>query len=219
MSDGVPVPTVGLRSPLGLSVATIAAGLAAVPLLNETGPLSLRMLQHLAIMNVAAPLAAAWLQSRSSNGGSRSLALAGVVQMLLLWAWHVPAVQTGLSQHPIAELSTALLMLAAAIAFWRGVLSAGEAGRWSGVGALLVTGKLACLLGALLVFSARDLYAGVSFAWCGSGTSTLADQQLAGLLMITACPLSYLIAGTTMASHLLRTLDDRLPADVVPAPR
>ncbi len=58
-----------------------------------------------------------------------SLALAGVVQMLLLWAWHIPAVQTGLSQHPIAEVAATLLMLAAAIAFWRGVLSAGEAGR------------------------------------------------------------------------------------------
>ncbi len=219
MPDAVSAPAIGLRSPLGLSVATVAAGLAAVPLLTETGPLSLRMLQHLAIMNVVAPLIAAWLRSRPSTGGFPSLALAGVLQMLLLWAWHAPAVQTGLSQHPIAELAAALLMLAAAIAFWRGVLDASDSGRWSGVGALLFTGKLACLLGALLVFSGRDLYAGATFAWCGSGTSTLADQQLAGLLMITACPLSYLIAGTTTASHLLQTLDERPPADALPASR
>ncbi len=169
MPDAVSAPAIGLRSPLGLSVATVAAGLAAVPLLTETGPLSLRMLQHLAIMNVVAPLIAAWLRSRPSTGGFPSLALAGVLQMLLLWAWHAPAVQTGLSQHPIAELAAALLMLAAAIAFWRGVLDASDSGRWSGVGALLFTGKLACLLGALLVFSGRDLYAARPSLGAGAG--------------------------------------------------
>jgi cytochrome c oxidase assembly factor CtaG len=35
---------------------------------------------------------------------------------------------------------------------------------------------------------------------------SLADQQLAGLLMIAACPLSYLLAGLVIASRMIKEL-------------
>jgi cytochrome c oxidase assembly factor CtaG len=34
----------------------------------------------------------------------------------------------------------------------------------------------------------------------------LTDQQLAGLLMITACPLSYVLAGVVLAAQMMRDL-------------
>ena len=66
--------------------------------------------------------------------------------------------------------------------------------RWHGVLGLLVTGKLSCLLAALLVFAPRPLYPHRP----SRSAMSLADQQLAGLLMLTACPLSYVVAGIVM---------------------
>src|SRR3546814_3731920 len=99
----------------------------------------------------------------------------------------------------------------AAVLFWALLLASSATSRWGGLAALLLTGKLACLLGALLIFAPRDLYSlpGVSFALCSTGPSTLADQQLAGLLMITACPLSYVVAGVVLAAQMMLDLERR----------
>lgn len=81
----------------------------------------------------------------------------------------------------------------AALAFWVLLLDMMERSGWQAILGLLLTGKLACLLGALLIFAARPLYS----------DAALADQQLAGLLMITACPLSYIAAGVVIAARLI----------------
>jgi putative membrane protein len=81
-----------------------------------------------------------------------------------------------------------------AVAFWRLILTLIGARRWHAVPVLLLTGKLSCLLAALLVFSPRVLY-GPAFG--------LDDQHLAGLLMISACPLSYLVAGVVLSVQLV----------------
>jgi putative membrane protein len=142
--------------------------------------------------------------------------------MLLLWAWHAPALQMAASQSPVAQSGATLLLGLSALWFWRAVLSASADACWRSLAALLLTGKVACLLGALLIFAPRDLYQlpSVAFAWCQTGPSTLADQQLAGLLMVTACPLSYLVAGVVLASGMLRRLDrDAEDGDVSPRAR
>ena len=82
--------------------------------------------------------------------------------------------------------------------FWTCVVQARGNARWQAILGLVITGKLSCLLAALFIFSPRFLYAGDHHAaavWIG-------DQQLAGLLMITACPLSYLTAGLVLALQL-----------------
>jgi putative membrane protein len=203
-----------------ISAAAVAAGAAAVPVFVDTGPLSLRMLQHLAVMNVVAPLLACWPRhGPAARSDASMLWAAGILQMAMLWAWHLPAFQSVVAGSLALEAAMTLSMLAVSICFWRQVVAASAEGRWRGVGALLLTGKLACVLGALLVFASRDLYAGVAFPWCGAGGSTVTDQKLAGLLMITACPLSYLVAGTAMAARLLRDLDERPDADALAAAR
>lgn len=202
---------------LGFGALAVAAGAAAVLILAEGGPLSHRMVQHLMIMNVAAPMLASLLPNRRALGGLGGLCAAGALQMVTLWAWHAPAAQAFFGASPAADFVATLILFAAALWFWKAVLAGAAAGGWRSVGALLLTGKLACLLGALLVFAPRDLYAALAPAWCGSGPPTLADQQLAGLLMITACPLSYLVAGTTLAGRLLLSLHDRESGADVPA--
>ena len=79
------------------------------------------------------------------------------------------------------------------------LLSLPDARRWHAIPALLLTGKLVCLLAVLLVFAPRALY-GTAHA---HGVSALDDQHLAGLLMIAACPLSYLVAAIMITVALV----------------
>ena len=81
------------------------------------------------------------------------------------------------------------------------LLSLPEPRRWHALPALLLTGKLVCLLAALLVFAPRALY-GASHQHAAL-MQPLDDQQLAGLLMIAACPLSYLVAAVVITVQLI----------------
>lgn len=171
----------------------------------ELGPLSLQMLQHLAVMNLAAPLVALFLIPNRS--AAKALLPAGFIQLLALWGWHAPAAQHLTASSWMGQLGLMMLLGAAAVWFWSAVIAAPG---WKALIALLLTGKLACLLGALLIFAPRDLYNldGSLLALCATGPSSLADQQLAGLLMITACPLSYLITGVALAARIIGRLED-----------
>ncbi|MGE7468203.1 cytochrome c oxidase assembly protein [Bosea sp. NPDC003192] len=163
------------------------------------------MLQHLALMNVVAPLVALSLSGRGPFAPA-SLLLAGFVQLVALWVWHAPTVQHLAASSSAAQAALMSVLAGAAIWFWCALIAASQ---WRGLIALLLTGKLACLLGALLIFAPRDLYNldGLVLALCTTGPSSLADQQLAGLLMITACPLSYLVTSVALAARMLARLD------------
>jgi putative membrane protein len=199
--------------PVLIGAAVLAASGLITGSLVELGPLSLQMLQHLTLMNVVAPLVALGL-SRRGPSAPTSLLLVGFVQLVALWAWHAPAVQHIAASSSTAQVALMSVLAGAAIWFWSALIAASE---WKALIALLLTGKLACLLGALLIFAPRDLYNldGLVLALCTTGPSSLADQQLAGLLMITACPLSYLVTGVALAAMMLARLDsDRRIADV-----
>jgi putative membrane protein len=105
---------------------------------------------------------------------------------------------------PALHLIMQASLFGAALWFWRAILSGRSHGRWQAILALLFTAKLSCLPGVLLVFAPRALYAAPGTA--GLETHLLADQQLAGLLMLAACPLTYLVAGVLIASRWLRDL-------------
>jgi putative membrane protein len=199
---------------ISAGAVTFVGGLTVA--LVELGPLSGLMMQHLTVMNVIAPLAAVTLAARLGNWADRTATLwgAGIAQILLLWSWHAPALQRMSGDSALLHFVMLGLLMGAAILFWGVLLRAGAQGRWSAIAALLLTGKLACLLGGLLIFAPRELYglASLAFAICRTGPSTLADQQLAGLMMIAACPLSYVVAGLVMATQMLLDLERRSAA-------
>ena len=185
------------------SAAAVTATGALVIALVEIGSLSLLMAQHVFVMNVLAPLAA--LASRKTLPERGSLWLAAFFQLAGLYIWHEPSVQReAASSWQLHAIGLVVLALCA-LWFWRLVLGQASRAHWPALAALLLTGKLACLLGALLVFAPRDLYLidGLFLLLCSTGPSTLSDQHLAGLLMITACPLSYLVAGVVLAAGML----------------
>ena len=122
-------------------------------------------------------------------------------QIAAVWIAHAPAVQTAAMMFPAVQLATHGVLLIAAMLFWLFLLSLPEPRRWHALPALLLTGKLVCLLAALLVFAPRALY-GASHQHAAL-MQPLDDQQLAGLLMIAACPLSYLVAAVVITVQLI----------------
>ena len=169
------------------------------------GPLTLLMGTHILMMNVAAPVLALALGRMMSIPIASGAALAGATcfQIGLLWIWHAPGVMSG-AHVPAAHAAMQVSLLAAALWFWLAVWSQIGSARWRSLFALLVTGKLFCLLGALLVFAPRLLNS--AHAPISSGATTIEDQQLAGLLMLAACPLTYVLAGIVISARWIGEL-------------
>ena len=125
------------------------------------GPLSRHMAVHIALMNVAAPICAAvlwlaWPAARKPASGA-VLWTATIGQMVLLWVWHAPATHAAAMPSLVAQMLWHSSLFLSALLFWRALVPASGAG-WQSIFALLVTGKLVCLLAVLLVFSPRLLY-------------------------------------------------------------
>lgn len=180
------------------AVAVVVIGLPALWLL-AFGELASHMALHIALMSVAAPLAAILL---IELGAGRNLSPqwlwgATVAQLVALWSVHAPHLHGAAAGAGSFSLFLWALLVGSAVVFWLSVCSARRAQGWQAILALLVTGKLACLLGALLVFAPRPIYPVAHHGF------DLADQQMAGLLMLAACPLSYVLAGIVIAVDTL----------------
>jgi putative membrane protein len=208
------------RARFDILLVASATGIVALPLIEQVtallglGPLSHHMTQHILLMNIAAPLMAWGLTTLRShtavyrNAHSKFLVAASILQIALLWAWHAPAALSVANSLTDVTLTMHLSLFLAALWFWYAVLSIGGAKRWQSIVSLLLTGKLFCLLAAILVFAPRPLYVlGHHAAHHPSVTTTLEDQQLAGLLMIVVCPATYVLAGVILAARWLHELE------------
>ena len=183
-----------------VSAAAVAVSGLLVLLTHELGPHAIHMALHIVAMSLLAPVTAALFADRILRWlrGTSALWCSAAAQLALLWAWHVPAVQRlAQESHALHVVALALLFVCAFV-FWVAIIRTASTARWHAIAALLVTGKLTCLLSVLLIFSPRALYAA-----SGHAGHRLDDQQLAGLLMVTACPLSYLIAAVVIVARLL----------------
>ncbi|MBU1209976.1 MAG: cytochrome c oxidase assembly protein [Alphaproteobacteria bacterium] len=182
------------------------------------GPLSRHMLAHIVLMNLVAPLAALGLIRGlwvSTALPFAALAAATAVQLMLLWAWHAPPLLTASLEQPIVHVVASATLSVAALWFWLAVFTITGARRWQAIAALLITGKLFCLLGALLIFAPRTLYVCAATSICGPGVpASLDDQQMAGVVMVVACPLTYVTAGVIIAARWLFELSQREPAAI-----
>ena len=209
MSHRTPTKSEPLPAVVSALAVTAAGALAFAA--YDFGPQSKHMGLHIAAMNVAAPLAAAAISKSLPQWTERyrTLWMSAALQLALLWAWHAPSVQHAFAGSHGYHLAAHAMLFLSAFLFWGAIIRLPATGRWQGIAALLVTGKLACLLSALLIFSPRPLY-DISL----HPGPHLDDQQLAGLLMITACPLSYLIAAVVIAAQFI----NRLAQTSKPAP-
>jgi putative membrane protein len=186
------------RFPVNDNRRAVLFGALAVPVailfaaaMSQPGPLSWHMGLHIAAMNVIAPLLAVMLgRYGPSSVWSRPGVLWGLTlaQLTVLWAAHSPTVHHHLLHAAAGNILLHAVLFAVALAFWTSVAAA-VTHRWQAMLALLISGKFACLLGVLLIFAPRLLF-GVHAEHAAHTATSLIDQQLAGLLMVTACPLS-----------------------------
>jgi putative membrane protein len=133
-----------------------------------------------------------------------SLVAATLTQLLTLGVAHVPSVHAAVDRSSLLSIAQACLF-AASIWFWLTVLGTRGADRWRSLLALLATGKVVCLMAAILVLAPRLLFVAQSHP---IRVTSLADQHMSGLLMLAACPLTYVLAGVIVAVQWLYDLVD-----------
>jgi putative membrane protein len=191
------------------AISVLAVGNAAFFL--PIGPTSAHMLLHIALMNVLAPLLAGVLAcSCPSPDRAAPVWLATIAQILLLWLWHAPFAHRAAAGSMWISFAMHSSLFLAALLFWLSLVILSARSSWQAIAALLVTGKLACLLGALLIFAPRPLYGAAQVEGHGAH-ALLEDQQLAGLYMVTACPLSFVLAAVIMVAHALNHVGGPAP--------
>lgn len=182
------------RGPLAAAIATLLI-LFISPLCALTVALfSARVAHHVLLVGVAAPLLAVAFPQRAGSAWRLPLSLLAGFHAVVLWFWHAPqAYQWGISAA-LPYWTMQLTLLGSAYFLWRGVLSVrvypGQA-----LFALLATVIQMGMLGALLTFAQRPLYAQHFLTTDPFGLSALEDQQLAGLIMWVPAALPYVAAA------------------------
>ena len=196
--------------------ASLAAGVALVPLGWGAAAAPLGMIGHMAghmiAVAVAAPLLAYGVAGTRYDPAERWPAFVtplamSVVELVVVWLWHLPALRLRVDMQPLALVMEQASFLAAGVLLWSAVLGTATGGasdrRAAGVAALLLTSMHMTLLGALIGLAPRPLYAAMHHA--GGGLDALEDQQLGGVVMLLVGAASYFIGGLAMLAGLLRT--------------
>ena len=169
--------------------------------------LSARVVHHLFLATVLAPILATIARNRRATEAPLvSLPLATVIHALTFWAWHLPGLYAAALSSDALFWAMQLTMTGGAAVFWLAVL---RAPAMAAVAGLLATMIQMGVLGALITFSSRPLYAPhwpTTEAW---GLSAIEDQQLAGLIMWAPGSALYLLAALAI---LYRTMRPRQPA-------
>lgn len=138
---------------------------------------------------------------------------ASVLELIVVWAWHAPAMHHAARHHWAGLVAEQGLFLGSGFLVWISAFG-GDSLRDSsragaGVLGLLLTSMHMTLLGALLALAPRPLYAHGSVA---GGLSALDDQHLGGAIMLFVGGLSYLIGGLWLTRSMLRQRSASLEA-------
>ena len=156
---------------------------------------SARAVHHVLLVAVAAPLLAL---AGVGRGAATRVGPALLVSMAVFYAWHVPALYDAALASPIVYWAMQASLLAGATRFWAAVLDPRTPPHVA-LPALLATVVLMGMLGALLTFAPRVLYAAHAVAPIAFGIDPLDDQRLAGLVMWVPALLPYLALAGLLA--------------------
>lgn len=180
------------RNRAGAAAVAVLAIAFVSPLCALSSALfSARVVHHVLLIAVAAPLLALALPQRRAGPP----ALPFVASTVLLWGWHVPAAYDAALSHVGVYWAMQITLLGSALWFWRAVFAPGR--NPVETLAFVVAGFAQMgLLGAILTFAPAPLYAAHETAPMLWGLLPLVDQQLGGLVMWVPAGLPYaLIAG------------------------
>ena len=119
----------------------------------------------------------------------RWAATAIVVQTMVMWGWHAPVLYRAALHHPQIHALEHASFLASACLFWWAV-GAGSGRRHGGaVPAVFLAAFPGTVLGAAITLSSRPWYAEYP---------SLADQQMAGVVMWGFGGLAYVLAAAVL---------------------
>jgi putative membrane protein len=123
-----------------------------------------------------APIAAIWRRATDP-------VTATIVQAIVMWAWHAPALFNMALEHDGWHAAQHLSFFLSALLFWSAML--GRRGSYPlAAGCLFVTSLVEGALGALMALSSSPWYgAYAAMGMSGIGLDPVTDQQLAGLMM------------------------------------
>lgn len=193
-----------------LGLATLAAvWLGPLPAMAERMFVG-HMLMHVMVVAVAAPLLAIGLAGGRLDLSSRvpalfSPILASVIELFVVWAWHMPALH-----HAARTSQTALVLeqgsyLFVGLLVWLAAFGGARHRRaLAGIAGLLLTSMHMTLLGVLLTMSSRPLFEHSGL----SSLTPLEDQQIGGVIMLVFGGTSYLIGGLYLLFGLLQEKRD-----------
>jgi putative membrane protein len=169
---------------------------------------SAHMAMHMAVVALAAPLVALGI-SGSAIDPTRAMPRlfapipASIAELVVVWAWHAPALHHAARHEPWALALEQFSFLATGLLLWIAALGGRgaqrEPRRGAGVVALVFTSMHMTLLGALFALSPRPLYGHVA-----TEAVALADQHLGGAIMLLVGGAVYLIGGLCLMAVLLR---------------
>lgn len=126
------------------------------------------------------------------------------VSVVSLWGWHLPVLYDAAAASPPIHAAEHLTFFAVSLAYWCLIVDANPRRRLGyGPGILLTFGVLlqGAALGALIALAPTPLYATYRAGAALWGTTSLADQQLAGALMWIPPGGVYLVTIIVLASR------------------
>lgn len=183
--------------------------LVAAPLLviGRALPTFLWSLPHRARVRAGHATRTAWLRS-TWNALTTALS-AWVMHAAALWLWHVPAFFNAAVTSTAVHDWQHATFLVTALVFWHALLRKGaQASRGLALVYLFTTTIHTGVLGALLTFAPRPLYATLDPGLRDAlGPTALEDQQLGGLIMWVPGSIVYVAAALLLAAQWLRSLE------------
>jgi putative membrane protein len=205
--------------PLLLSAGALTLAIVWLGPLPALAPryFSAHMTMHMGVVAVAAPLLALGVANGRFDPARRAPRLfsaipASIVELVIVWAWHAPALHQAARHTALGLLAEQGMFLASGLLVWVAAVG-GEPDdhnrRASGVVALLLTSMHMTLLGALIALAPRALYA-------HAPSDALSQQHLGGAIMLLAGGIVYLAGGVWLSARVLlhgpaRVQEPRLP--------
>ena len=209
-----------LRRRRGEGTAAAQVGLTALLLLLFVSPFcalssalfTARVVHHVLLATAIATLIvqATGVHRRRIPG---TLGMWTALQVLVFWAWHAPPLYSAALSHDAIFWLMQLTITVSAALWWAKLRQASAGGA---VIALLATMVLMGVLGALITFAGRPLYAPHLLTTQAWGLTPLEDQQIAGILMWAPASAIYLLAAMAI---LYRSLTGDAARKTAPAAR
>lgn len=171
---------------------------------------SARVGHHLLMIVVAAPLLALANPWRGrSRVLSDRLGVLLVLNAVAVWFWHAPMPYEAALRSDLLYWTMQGTLLGTSLLFWAALLDPHTGGLRAGATALGAMMQMG-LLGALLTFAPRPLYAVHALTGEPFGLSALTDQQLAGLLMWAPGALPYLLVAILVIARITRGSEEAI---------